>query len=752
MLKRKQNTKNKPRGQSYNKKQLANGIMAMIAAEPGKSWNYKQIGSRLQVKDDETRRLINLVLDELTELGQLEMIARGKFKAKSHTGYITGRVELTIAGYGFIINSEFDEDIFISQNNLHQALHGDTVKVYVYARRKKKQPEGEVIEILERAKTTFVGTVEITDRFAFLSPSDRLMPYDLFIPLDKLNGAKNGQKAIARLTEWLPKMKNPNGEIIDVLGNPGEHNVEMHAILAEFDLPYKFPEEVELAASKIPDTITKKDVAERRDMRPVTTFTIDPADAKDFDDALSISQLPSGHWEIGVHIADVSHYVQPGSLLDDDALTRGTSVYLVDRVVPMLPERLSNNICSLRPHEDKLTYSAVFEIDESATVHNVWFGRTIINSDRRFSYEEAQEVIDTGQGDLSAELTLLNRMAQTLRRERFAHGAVTFEKDEVKFVLDEEGKPQSVYFKRFGTANQLIEEFMLLANRSVAERIGKPVRGRKAPTFVYRVHDKPNQEKLANFSRLVSKFGYKLITATDNRLSQALNDLLEQVKGKNEQNLIETLAVRSMAKAQYSTRNIGHYGLAFQHYTHFTSPIRRYPDIMAHRLLHHYLAGGESANLDEQEAMCRQSSEMERRAVEAERASVKYKQVEFMMDKVGKPFEGIISGVTEWGIFVEIIENKCEGLVSMRELNRDDFFDLDEENYCLIGRNSNKRYQLGDKVMVEVLRANLPKKQLDFALVEDESAASSGRNDPFARNYGKEFTRPKKHSRKKSKR
>lgn len=752
MSKRNKNDKNKPRGQSFNKKQLANGIMAMISAEPGKTWNYKIIASRLNVKDDETRRLINLVLDELTEEGQLDMVARGKFKSKSRTGYITGRVELTIAGYGFVVTDEFEDDIFVSQNNLHQALHGDTVKVYVYARRKRKQPEGEVIEILERAKTTFVGTVEITDRFAFLSPSDRLMPYDLFIPLDKLNGAKNGQKAIARLTEWLPKMKNPNGEIIDVLGNPGEHNVEMHAILAEFDLPYKFPEEVELAAAKISDKITKKDIDARRDMRTITTFTIDPADAKDFDDALSIQKLPSGLWEIGVHIADVSHYVQPGSLLDEDALSRGTSVYLVDRVVPMLPERLSNNICSLRPHEDKLTYSAVFEIDDEARVQNAWFGRTIINSDRRFGYEEAQEVIDSGQGDLADELSLLNRLAQILRRERFANGAVTFEKEEVKFVLDEQGKPQSVYFKQFGTANQLIEEFMLLANRSVAERIGRPARGKKAPTFVYRVHDKPNPDKLASFSKLVHSFGYKITTASDSRLSQALNDLLEQIKGKNEQNLIETLAVRSMAKAIYSTRNIGHYGLAFKHYTHFTSPIRRYPDIMAHRLLDHYLAGGESADLDEQEAMCRQSSEMERRAVEAERASVKYKQVEFMIDKVGKPFEGIISGVTEWGIFVEIIENKCEGLVSMRELNRDDFYDLDEDNYCLIGRHSNKRYQLGDKVIVEVLRANLPKKQLDFALVEDDKAPATGRNEPFARNYGREFSRPKKTSRKKSRR
>jgi ribonuclease R len=688
-------------------------IQSILSDNPQQGFNYKQIAKRLNINEPAEKKMITEILRELMKKGTIREAYQGKYSAKSTRGYITGTVDMTKMGYGFVSTDDLEDDVFVSAKNLRTALHGDKVRVMLFAKRKGARPEGEVVEIIERWRTTFVGTVEIMPNFAFLIADNKNMPFDLFIPTSKLNGAKQGQKAVARVTDWDPKSKNPVAEIINVLGEPGLHETEMHAILAEFELPYSFTEEVEADAEKISSEITNRDISERRDFRKIPTFTIDPADAKDFDDALSLRQLDNGNREVGVHIADVTYYVKPDSITDKEAVQRATSVYLVDRVVPMLPEKLSNNICSLKPHEDKLTYSAVFEINDKSEVLNEWFGRTIINSDKRFSYSEAQKVIDTGDGDMKEEVLLLHKLAQQLRTKRFATGAFAFEKVEVQFELDENGKPLGIKFRDMGTANQLIEEFMLLANRHVAEYVGKKLKGK---TFVYRIHDKPNPEKIENFSNFIKRFGYKLVEDEKTSLPKAMNRLLQSVAGKKEENIIETLALRAMAKAVYSTENIGHYGLAFRHYTHFTSPIRRYPDMMVHRLLTQYLNEERPGGQDKYQKLCEHSSKMERTAAEAERASVKYKQVEFMSDKTGIVFDGVISGVTEWGIYVEIVENQCEGMIHIRELG-DDFYEYDEENYCIKGRSSGRIYTLGDRVKVEVVKADLQKKQLDYRMV-----------------------------------
>ncbi|HBX51494.1 MAG: ribonuclease R [Bacteroidetes bacterium GWF2_33_38] len=706
------------KGITFNKTSLTENILAIFNNHPTITLNYKQISKRLEVKDDSTKRLISEVLREQAKREILEEVFTGKFKLKAKAGYLEGTIDMTTKGYGFLVSDSVTEDVFISQVNLKQALHGDKVKVYLYARKNGKV-EGEVVQIIQRARTTFVGIVEVNRTFAFLVPDHRQMPYDIFIPLDNLKGAKTGQKAIAKINEWPKKAKNPIGEIVDVLGDVGNSDAEMHAILAEFDLPYKYPEEVVAEAEKIPEKITEKEIAKRRDFRNITTFTIDPVDAKDFDDALSLRKLENGNWEVGVHIADVTHYVEEHGIIDKEGYERATSVYLVDRVVPMLPERLSNFICSLRPNEEKLCFSAVFELDEKATVLTEWFGRTIINSDRRYSYEEAQEIIETGKGDFASEMLTLDDLAKKLRAKRFKTGSIAFDREEVKFKLDETGKPLGVFFKVSKDSNKLIEEFMLLANRKVAERIGTKKGDKNPPTFVYRVHDKPNIDKLNAFSTFIKKFGYSRIkTQTNITIARSINELLDEVRGKVEQNVVETLAIRSMAKAIYTTQNIGHYGLAFSHYTHFTSPIRRFPDMMVHRLLALYLEHGNPPSADKYEEMCKHSSEQEQKAANAERASIKYKQVEFMSDKVGQSFNGVISGVTEWGMYVELEGNKCEGLVPLRDMT-DDHYIFDEDNYCLYGRHSDKRFQLGDNVKIRIVKANLAKKQLTFMLDND---------------------------------
>ena len=592
------------------------------------------------------------------------------------------------------------------------------MEVQLFAKRKGAEPEGEVVEILESKERTFVGKLQVAKGFAFLITENKTLANDIFIPKDKLKGGKNGDKAIVRIVEWPDEAKNPLGEVIDILGIAGQNTAEMHAILAEFGLPYKYPSSVEKAADKIPEAISPEEIENREDFRGITTFTIDPKDAKDFDDALSARRLDNGNWEVGVHIADVTHYVKTDGVIDKEAQSRATSVYLVDRTIPMLPERLCNQICSLRPDEEKLCFSAVFELNSDAVVQNSRICRTIIKSDRRFTYEEAQEVIETGEGDYKEEILALNDLAKKLRERRFKSGAINFDRYEVKFEIDEQGKPVRVYFKVSKDANKLIEEFMLLANRTVAEFVGRPPKGKTKKTFVYRIHELPDPDKMENFASFIRRFGYKLKTdGTKTDVSKGINSLLDNVQGKPEENLIETVAIRAMQKARYSTENIGHYGLAFEYYTHFTSPIRRYPDMMVHRLLERYLAGGRSVIQKKYEDLCDHCSSMEQVAANAERASIKYKQVEFMQDKLGMAFDGVISGVTEWGLYVELNENKCEGLVPIRDLD-DDYYEFDEKNYCLLGRRKKRQYRLGDPITIKVAQANLERKQLDFQLAE----------------------------------
>jgi ribonuclease R len=717
-------------------------LLDIFKEHPYKAYNYKQVIKKLNqepffenakellelMDEQQLRTALIATLESMSINEDIQEVDRGKYKLWPQSHFIEGVLDMTSNGNAYVMNADFEEDIFIDRSNTLNALNGDKVKVNLFASRPGKRQEGEVVEVLERAKNEFVGTVQVSGKFAFLASEGARNGVDIFIPLSALNGAVNGEKAVARITNWPVEAKNPQGEIIKVLGVPGDNNVEMDAILVEYGFPLQFPAIVEKEADEIPETISRKEISARRDFRKVPTFTIDPVDAKDFDDALSVQVLENGHLEVGVHIADVSHYIKRDSHLDEEAYSRATSVYLVDRVIPMLPEKLSNMVCSLRPGEDKLCYSAVFEINDRGELFSEWFGRTIIHSQRRFSYEEAQEVIETGEGDMKEYILRLHKIAQQLRKNRFANGAITFDRVEVKFRLDERAHPVDVFLKENKDSNKLIEEFMLLANRKVAEFIGKNLslkQGKELP-FVYRIHDTPVTDKLEGFSLFAARFGYKINTKSEKDIAHSLNKLMKDVKGKREQNVLEQLAIRTMSKAVYTTDNIGHYGLAFDFYTHFTSPIRRYPDVIVHRLLDHYLKGGKPMDADEIESACKHSTDMEIKASEAERASVKYKQVQYLLDRKDEVFNGMISGVTEWGLYIEVVESKCEGLLRIRDLT-DDFYELNEEQYCLIGHKTKKTYQLGDLLKVRLKSADLMKKQIDFILAEDFGKTRPGK-------------------------
>ena len=723
-------SKRKKRAKSHRKNEITKGIFTVLESEPSKSFNYRQIAAKLKINDTEGRNLLIKRLGQLKEKKRIQEEKRGKYKAFHTRTIYKGRLDVLPRGYAYVVIDELDKDPVVPFSKLNKAFHGDTVDVYVYPKRNSKRQEAEVIRILERRKKSFVGIIEIHKAFAFVRPTDVRMYTDIFIPQEEVGKAKHGDKVLVEITDWPDNASSPFGKVTEVLGKPGELQTEIHAILAEYGLPYEFPFEVEQYAGKLDTKITEEEIARRRDFREELTFTIDPVDAKDFDDALSFKVLENGNYEIGIHIADVSHYVQPNTILDEEAYERATSVYLVDRVVPMLPEVLSNMACSLRPNEEKYTFSAVFEINKEAQVLKKWFGRTAINSDERFAYQEAQYIIETENGDIPKELsirgseysvdkriveaiTTLNKLAAIMRERRLSSGAITFDKIEVKFHLSEENEPTGVYFKEGKEANKLIEEFMLLANREVARLIGKE----KPPkTFVYRIHDEPDQEKLFALNGIVSRFGHSLNLRNRQTITASLNKLLKDVQGQKEQNLVDTLAIRSMSKAAYTTENIGHYGLAFDYYTHFTSPIRRYPDIMVHRLLQTYLNGGKSARTEVYEEKCKHSSDMENLAANAERDSIKYMQIKYMEKHRDIEFKGVISGVTEWGIYVEIIENKCEGMVRIRDL-KDDYYTFDESLYALVGERSHNTYQLGDEVFVMVKDTDLVKRHLDFSLI-----------------------------------
>ncbi|WP_397444883.1 ribonuclease R [Polaribacter sp. R77954] len=724
-------------------KDLTRNIFKILNENSDKFYNYKQIAGKLGIVDTDGKTQVLKKLAELTATKKIKEVERGKYQINEDRKYSLGTLDITSNGNGYFISDDYEHDIFVPNINLGKGLQGDIVRAYVYKKRRSNKLEADVVEVLERAKTEFVGVLQMSKNFGFVLPDSNKMYADIFISQNKLNGAEHGDKVQATITDWPEKSKNPFGKIAKVLGKPGDHNTEMHSILLEYDLPYEFPTEVEEEAQALPIEITKDEISKRRDMRGDLTFTIDPKDAKDFDDALSFKKLENGNYEIGIHIADVSHYLQQDTILDKEAYDRATSVYLVDRVVPMLPEMLSNGVCSLRPNEEKLTFSAVFEINEKAQIVNQWFGRTVTYSDQRFAYEEAQSIIENCKlsDDIQSytmpletsiidaeyevapeivEATLkLDKLAKILRKKRMKQGAISFDRVEVKFNLNEEADPVGVYFKEAKDANKLIEEFMLLANRKVAEFIGKAKGGKPSnKTFIYRVHDEPDVEKLASLQNIISKFGYKIDTNTRESTSDSLNKLLSDVHGKAESNMIETLTIRTMSKAVYTTQNIGHYGLAFDYYSHFTSPIRRYPDVMTHRLLQHYLDSGNSAKQDVYEEKCKHSSKREELASKAERDSIKYMQVKYMQDHKDEIFDGVITGVTEWGVYVEITKNKCEGMVRIRDI-KSDYYIFDEDQYAVVGQSTKHMYQLGDDVKVQVKKTDLERKHLDFNLVED---------------------------------
>lgn len=708
---------------------LEKKVEDFVLQQKNNTYNYKQVAHAIGAKTPTQQRNIALQLVEMAFKGDIIEVSPGKYKSPQRGNEAIGIFVRRSNGKNSVVTETDGEAIFVAERNSMHALNGDRVRVNIAARRRGVEPEAEVVEIIEKKEQTFIGTLKVDKHFGYLLTDSKFLSTDIFIPKAKLKGGKTGDKAVVRITEWKEDFKNPSGEVIDILGKSGENTAEIHAILAEYGLPYKYPSAVEKAADKIDAGITDEVIANRIDMRDVLTFTIDPVDAKDFDDALSFRTLPNGNYEVGVHIADVTHYVHPDTIIDKEAQKRATSVYLVDRVVPMLPEHLCNGICSLRPDEEKLAFSVIFEMDKDAKVLNSTIARTVIKSNRRFSYEEAQEVIETGLGDCVEEIQALNEMAKILRRERYENGSVEFDRAEVKFHIDEKGKPLGVFFKVSKDANKLIEEFMLLANRTVATYVGKPVGKKKPKAFVYRVHDVPDPSRLADLAAIARNFGYKVkASGTPREINRSINKMLAEVKGRGEENYLATLAIRSMAKAIYTTDNIGHYGLGFEYYTHFTSPIRRYPDMMVHRLLERYLDGGRSVNLQKLEEQCKHSSEMEQLAANAERSSIKYKQVEYMQEHLGESYSGIISGVTEWGLYVELNDNLCEGLVPMRDL-ADDYYDFDEKNHCLIGRRHNHRYRLGDNVAIKVARADLEKKQLDFVLLDDKGNAMRREDD-----------------------
>ncbi|MDO6595832.1 ribonuclease R [Oceanihabitans sp. 2_MG-2023] len=726
-------SKKKHRKPSHNKiSNLTNTILSILKKDRNQTFNYKQIAAKLGVNDASSRNQIIKKLQQLKAKEEIKEIDRGKFQIINNTEYHTGIFDAAQRGNGYVICDDFEDDIYIASNNVNKALNGDEVELYVYKRRKRGKLEGEITNIIKRAKTEYVGIIQIHAKknFAFVVVDGNKMKTDIFVPINKTMKAEDGDKVLVSMEDWPEKADSPNGKVLKVLGKAGEHNTEIHAILADYGLPYEFPKEVEDYANNIDLNIQPDEIAKRRDMRKDLTFTIDPKDAKDFDDALSFTVLENGNYEIGIHIADVSHYLKEGTVLDDEAYERATSVYLVDRVVPMLPEILSNGACSLRPHEEKYTFSAVFELNAKAEIKNEWFGRTVTYSDARFAYEEAQAIIENKNNTIPQEVSLtgtayktdqaiadavlkMDELAKIMRGKRMRSGAISFDKVEVKFDLDAAANPVGVFFKTSKDANKLIEEFMLLANRKVSEFVGKQ---KPEKTFVYRVHDEPNEEKLMALQGVVAKFGHKLNFNNKEGIASSLNKLLSDVQGKKEQNLVDTLAIRTMSKAEYTTKNIGHYGLAFDYYSHFTSPIRRYPDVMAHRLLQRYLDGEKSASADVYQERCKHSSDMEYLATKAERDSIKYMQIRFMQDHQDEEFLGVISGATDWGIYIEIISNKCEGMVRTRDI-KGDYYEFDQEQFALIGRDTKTMYQLGDEVIVKVKNADLVKKHLDFTLI-----------------------------------